>query len=851
MSKRRAESNPVSLFPFLAVLLSAMGALILLLVVVSRQAQRSRDLEHRSAAARELAALPPLPDRVSYLSIEPLPRLDLPPVPQPNLPPLPELKDPRPKLDAQKKKLEEELRRWSTPKSTMPSEAIERDRLTQLRGRLAELLAQIREIEKAKLLAEKEKATAASVVRELDARWSKAKSTAEKAENRFSIVPYFGNNGSDREPIYIECRRDRLILQPQGIEIGPLVLGNPLDPENSLAAILRALLAYQRNKGEQPYPLLVVRPDGIATYYIARIALTPVRVEYGYELVSKEMNLDFGTSDAKTKEIAQAIVENAKSKIRRLPGRPAAEEWDLDVADEGPVDSPTTIRDLKRMRSPTREEMESLARGLPSVGEPGAPDDRGLVQGGGSSEQEESRPWRSGSSSSENSRGLADDGNADKPSGRDTVSTGPDSTGPDSSRTENDAGMGRSDSSGSDSRLAERGSIGPGRDRPMTPSAADRLSGLGVSRSLASSTNSGNLSRAGRGRKGAGDAPEPAMVGGPDRPTSPNGDALGEGSVDEGMPLADRSPNPPERPLFPPGADGQTGTDQKVTLGSTERASRAPNGWTSAPSTGGQSSGGQTSNPGMSTARGMTSSTPIGSRQPSSLTGTSANTKSGSATKPPAGAVAGQASSTTGMKASADGSAASASSPNDFQKALMEAAGRSSCDPTCNEMTMPTLQFTNRKSADQKQQGEGGDNQGTGTPDFGPGGTIRETLRRPVVVECREAGITLYPGGQFVKVDPNGDITEVRKAIYKHVAEQMMSWGPPSEIHRWAPYVEFNVRPDGIERYYDLRLSMIESGIEVQKRLVSWKDEIDFPEVFGGARPADQARKRGDATMTR
>ncbi|MDO4630516.1 MAG: hypothetical protein Q4C70_15160, partial [Planctomycetia bacterium] len=44
-SGRRAEKNgnPVSLFPFLAVLLCTMGALIAVLLIIARQAQISTD----------------------------------------------------------------------------------------------------------------------------------------------------------------------------------------------------------------------------------------------------------------------------------------------------------------------------------------------------------------------------------------------------------------------------------------------------------------------------------------------------------------------------------------------------------------------------------------------------------------------------------------------------------------------------------------------------------------------------------------------------------------------------------------------------------------------------------------
>jgi hypothetical protein len=820
MSKRRAESNPVSLFPFLAVLLSAMGALILLLVVVSRQAQRSRDLEHRAAAIRELAELPPLPERLSFPSVEPLAPLDLPPVDPPNLPPLPEIKDRRPALQAEKKKLEAELQQWSQPAVNPPDASAKQDRLSQLQARLIDLERQLREIEKAKAMAEKEKDSARQLIQDLDARWSKAKANADMAENRFSIVPYFGGNGSDRQPVYIECQRDRMILQPHGIEIRPADLGNPLDPENTLAAILRAVLAYSRGKGEQPYPLLVVRPDGITTYYIARIALTPVRVEYGYELVTREMNLDFGTADPQTKQIAQAIVDQSKSMVRRRPGPAPAKEWDLDAADQGPSGDPTTIRDLRTMRSPTREELESLARGLPSVAGPSGDDDLENQAGRGARDAGRSAAWSSRPSTRQGNQGLdLGQGSASRPqdSGRSGSSAG------DLVDVPSGEGMGSRQTPGNSTR-------------PLPSSAADRLSDLGVSRSLA----------AARGQRGSGmpaEAREPAMIGGSSDPADPvdrrdrsvNADSFDDESVPAEPTLRGQTPgerNPAEQTDDRLYSLGQPTPGKDLAQSARSTGSPQPNtNDRRARSTG--SSGWQS--PSSTRATGSPSASA------SSPPGTASGKKSGLG-PPPKGAVAGQTSSA--------GAGVSAGTPNEFQKALMEAAGGSSSAATTDGMPMPALQFSNRKPTS-NQQGEEGDSNATGPPDFGPTGTIRETVRRGVIVECRDAGITLYPGGTFIKLGSDEDLSAARTAIYRHVADQLLSWGPPSDIHRWAPFIEFNVRPDGMERYYDLRLSMIDSGIEVRKRLLSWKDDVDFSEIFGGVRPADQARKRADGTMTR
>jgi hypothetical protein len=786
MTRRRTNSNPVSLFPFLAVLLSAMGALILLLVVVSRQAQRSRDWELRSAANQELTQLGPLPERITFPSVEPVPPLDLPPLVPPDLPPLPEIKDPRPALEAAKREIEAQLRDVSSKTVDRRNETQQLDRLAELRQRLQLLQQEIQRIEKAKELAENEKKSAESTLKQLDARWSKAKATADKADNRFSIVPYFGNNASEREPIYIECQQDRMIVQPEGVEITPLELGNPLDPDNTLAAVVRALLTSSRARGEQPYPLLVVRPDGIATYYIARLALGGVRTEYGYELVAKDVSLDFGKPDQQTKQITQAIVNDAKSKVRRRPGALPENDWNLSSVDGGPDDEPASIRDLRSIRTPTREQLESIARGMPAVPGPGDDEDAGSGPTGNSY----------ASAPIGNDGGERDGRSEEEPVPEiDGASGGLDGRGElDPSRLAEGSQTGTKGLS-NHSDAQKRG--GPSKDGfaqgtlgrnppPLGPSAADRLSGLGVPRRLGSATR---------------------------------GDQDEWSTESAEIASNNQARMKPSRPDLP------------------SNNSRD----------GGWSASGTRADSSADVGPLAESSNNLGSRR-----STGSNSRPSESSKP-SGQSNKQNSSTSNSARQGEG-APSASSPDEFQQALMEAAGGggSSSMTTPSNMPVPSMTLTNRKNQKPDSDDEqGGDENASGTPILGPTGSIRETIHKRIVVECRASGVTLYPGGEFIKFDSPSDVTTARAAIYKHVAQQMLAWGPPSEIHRWAPVVEFNVRPDGLDRYYDLRFSMTSSGLDVQHQLLSWKDDVDFSEVFGGRRAADEARRRSAEKMIR
>ena len=97
MSAKREDSHSSNLFPFLAVLISAMGALILLLLVVAQKAGKDRDQEYvetRERLIAEGAHLPPLPDKKKFPKVSP-PEMIIPELVKHELEPLPEVVDRR------------------------------------------------------------------------------------------------------------------------------------------------------------------------------------------------------------------------------------------------------------------------------------------------------------------------------------------------------------------------------------------------------------------------------------------------------------------------------------------------------------------------------------------------------------------------------------------------------------------------------------------------------------------------------------------------------------------------------------------------------------------------------------
>src|SRR5690606_16954545 len=73
----------------------------------------------------------------------------------------------------------------------------------------------------------------------------------------------------------------------------------------------------QRMAGE-PYPLLLIRPDGIGAYYVARESLTSWGSEFGYELVDQDWNLEYPAPDPQLMAVITAAAEDARQRQRML-----------------------------------------------------------------------------------------------------------------------------------------------------------------------------------------------------------------------------------------------------------------------------------------------------------------------------------------------------------------------------------------------------------------------------------------------------------------------------------------------------------------------------------------------------
>jgi ElaB/YqjD/DUF883 family membrane-anchored ribosome-binding protein len=146
-----------------------------------------------------------------------------------------------------------------------------------------------------------------------------SKLPAAPATKSYSIIPYHGSGQTDRQPIYIECTAEAVILQPYGIQLTAEDFAPPLMPGNPLDAALLTIRDRLHSKSggniqAQPYPLFVVRPEGAASYATCRSAMKSWVDQFGYELVPEEYQLEYPKGDDSVKsEIEQSI---AAARIR-------------------------------------------------------------------------------------------------------------------------------------------------------------------------------------------------------------------------------------------------------------------------------------------------------------------------------------------------------------------------------------------------------------------------------------------------------------------------------------------------------------------------------------------------------
>jgi hypothetical protein len=296
----RKPTISVALFPFLAVLVCTMGALIVLLVLVVQQAR----------VYASVIADPPPADAESVN--DELREQHA------------EFKWRREVLENQRTELTENL-----ANSRLQLAYLE-DHIRRLEEKWTQLQAVAAELEEIKNVSDQSDGSARkqreSLRAQIDAAQEelvRVRSEVDRRPRSFAIIPYAGPNGTQRRPIYIECTAHGIVLQPEGVVLRAQDFDGPLGPGNPLDAALRAIREHLASLGTaewqgEPYPLLVVRPDGAIAYNVARLAMRAWDDEFGYELIDADMKVQYPTPDAYLKQLLESTIENARQRQAAL-----------------------------------------------------------------------------------------------------------------------------------------------------------------------------------------------------------------------------------------------------------------------------------------------------------------------------------------------------------------------------------------------------------------------------------------------------------------------------------------------------------------------------------------------------
>lgn len=346
MARSRRNDNPVSLFPFLAVLMCTMGALIFLLIVVSTSIKEEA-IAVANRPVKEKDAIPK--PRVLQSGSFDMPMADLgeaapfpviassvdPSAKPPRIPTGPTFESIQAELVSLigvRTELETQLDRQRLARQQLQGEITRiSDAANQAQQRAADVEAefqatlsrvQSKQLELANATDDRKRLV--KLINESQEMVSLQELANSKATSEFVIVPYDGVTGTTRRPIILDCTDQAIRLVGEDIELTPAQLVGYSPLTNPLKSGVRELIRYwatfnsvQENPVKEPVPyvLLIVRPSGTVAFYVARKYLQDLGADFGYELVEEDFKFSSQKSPDRAVELCRgAIVQTLREK---------------------------------------------------------------------------------------------------------------------------------------------------------------------------------------------------------------------------------------------------------------------------------------------------------------------------------------------------------------------------------------------------------------------------------------------------------------------------------------------------------------------------------------------------------
>jgi len=335
---RRRPQTSISLFPFLAVLVCAMGSLILLLLVMTRKIRHEQTGSDLPAAVVDAPA-EKFPDRSKEISAMETDQNAI----QLNISSLQQqASELQQSVDAQQLVVDGLRGQFTELEGALLAETTTSDktdvkdlqyRISNLRQKQVVLRQRLDEHEK-QLLAKQlrlKAVTQATATAELKRQRVNSaiialRQLVQKAQQASAtvgtetVVEFSNTTGTTRTPIIVEVTKEGYKFQPSGILIKPADMeGFPISDTPLMAAIL----AVHRERAKssltsQPYVLLLVRPTGSEAFYPAQGILANEKIHFGYELLDAKEQIAAGESAPTEIAAAETALDEAYRRREKI-----------------------------------------------------------------------------------------------------------------------------------------------------------------------------------------------------------------------------------------------------------------------------------------------------------------------------------------------------------------------------------------------------------------------------------------------------------------------------------------------------------------------------------------------------
>jgi len=153
------------------------------------------------------------------------------------------------------------------------------------------------------------------------------KEKQEEQRGALEIVAFDALSGTQRTPILIECTSRAIRFAAEDVDILASDISGFTPDVNPLLAGVEALVEYHSDENvkaaklSKPYVLILVRPDGIESYFVARKMLSKMESAFGYELVNAEDHFEWPAATEEQITVCTTAVRELVQQRERIASR--------------------------------------------------------------------------------------------------------------------------------------------------------------------------------------------------------------------------------------------------------------------------------------------------------------------------------------------------------------------------------------------------------------------------------------------------------------------------------------------------------------------------------------------------